>query len=134
MDLKCLAICMIYVLSNKSQTILLTTTSLFFSDFFATRLCDVDINTKIRKQYGGFYVCPNSNCIKSFDWKGNLTRHLKYECGLMPRFKCPYCKYCCKAKADVKKHIIRRHKDHAVYVVDILKNSYCTSGMDEQNN
>ncbi|XP_070149666.1 longitudinals lacking protein, isoforms H/M/V isoform X25 [Polyergus mexicanus] len=98
-------------------------------DFFATRLCDMDTNTKIRKRYGGFYVCPNSNCIRSFDWKGNLTRHLKYECGLMPRFKCPYCKYCCKAKADVKKHIIRRHKDHAVYVVDILKNFYCTLGM-----
>nr|XP_012226003.1 PREDICTED: longitudinals lacking protein, isoforms A/B/D/L-like [Linepithema humile] len=71
----------------------------------------------------GIYSCPNSNCNKSFNWKGNLSRHLRYECGLLPRFKCPYCTYCCKVKADVSKHITRKHKNATVYVLDI-KNSF----------
>ncbi|CAL1680036.1 unnamed protein product [Lasius platythorax] len=81
------------------------------------------------------FLCPNHNCGRTFNWKSSLTRHLKYECGLIPRFKCPYCVYCCKVKADVKKHIMRRHKDFAIYVVDIFENSCSTLGMemDEQH-
>ncbi|EFN68046.1 Longitudinals lacking protein, isoforms A/B/D/L [Camponotus floridanus] len=76
------------------------------------------------------FRCPNDNCDRVFKWKRNLTRHLRYECGIMPRFKCPYCEYCCKFEYDVKKHIIRRHKDFGVYVVDIFKNSCSTLGME----
>ncbi|KAH0952438.1 hypothetical protein HN011_011877 [Eciton burchellii] len=72
-----------------------------------------------RKKQRGIYSCTNTNCVRSFNWKGNLMRHLRYECGLQPRFKCPYCNYCCKVKGDVGKHIIRRHKDAAVYVLDL---------------
>ncbi|KAG7205702.1 hypothetical protein KM043_007651 [Ampulex compressa] len=67
------------------------------------------------------FVCPNRDCGRTFNWKRNLTRHLRYECGLQPRFKCPYCVYSCKVKADVAKHIPRIHKDSAVYVVDLFK-------------
>ncbi|XP_031367346.1 zinc finger protein 64-like [Apis dorsata] len=66
------------------------------------------------------YACPTPNCAKSFNWKGNLNRHLRYECGLQPRFKCPYCAYCCKVKGDVNKHIIRKHQGLAIYVVDLF--------------
>ncbi|XP_043527229.1 longitudinals lacking protein-like isoform X23 [Frieseomelitta varia] len=74
-------------------------------------------STKVRNT---IFICPSPNCNKSFNWKGNLNRHLRYECGLQPRFKCPYCKYCCKVKGDVSKHILRKHHDLAVYVVDLF--------------
>ncbi|XP_076395649.1 uncharacterized protein LOC100880436 isoform X19 [Megachile rotundata] len=78
---------------------------------------------KARKTRIGVYVCPNPNCAKSFNWKGNLNRHLRYECGLQPRFKCPYCEYRCKVKGDVSKHITRRHHGSVVYVVDLCNAS-----------
>ncbi|XP_076546419.1 uncharacterized protein LOC117606608 isoform X18 [Osmia lignaria lignaria] len=77
---------------------------------------------KYRKPQAGVYVCPSPNCGKSFNWKGNLNRHLRYECGLQPRFKCPYCEYRCKVKGDVSKHITRRHHGSIVYVVDLCNN------------
>ncbi|XP_076753962.1 uncharacterized protein LOC143425135 isoform X22 [Xylocopa sonorina] len=66
------------------------------------------------------YVCPSQNCTRSFNWKGNLNRHLRYECGLAPRFKCPYCEYRCKVKGDVSKHIVRKHQGSVVYVIDLF--------------
>ncbi|XP_066584383.1 longitudinals lacking protein, isoforms A/B/D/L isoform X8 [Prorops nasuta] len=71
----------------------------------------------------GPYHCPTYNCTRSFSCKGNLTRHLKYECGHEPRFKCPYCVYCCKVKTDVRKHILRKHENSSVYVLD-MSNSW----------
>ncbi|XP_043465549.1 zinc finger protein 425-like [Leptopilina heterotoma] len=50
-------------------------------------------------------------------WK-SLIRHLKYECGLKPRFKCPYCNSRAKQKAHIKDHIRRKHKSKLVYVLD----------------
>ncbi|EFN84257.1 Zinc finger protein 64-like protein, isoforms 1 and 2 [Harpegnathos saltator] len=67
------------------------------------------------------FSCPNYNCSRAFSWKRNLTRHLKYECGLQPRFKCPYCDYYSKLKGNLKKHLIRRHKNRKAYVVDLIQ-------------
>nr|XP_012225967.1 PREDICTED: zinc finger X-chromosomal protein-like [Linepithema humile] len=67
------------------------------------------------------FACPNHNCGRVFNWKRNLMRHLKYECGLQPRFKCPYCDYYGKLKGNVSKHLIRRHKTRKTYVVDLLQ-------------
>ncbi|XP_076754024.1 uncharacterized protein LOC143425135 isoform X29 [Xylocopa sonorina] len=67
------------------------------------------------------YACPNPNCRSVFAWKRNLTSHLRYQCGQKPRFKCPYCDYVCKVKADIRKHITRTHKDNDVYVIDIFQ-------------
>ncbi|XP_012270352.1 longitudinals lacking protein, isoforms A/B/D/L isoform X6 [Orussus abietinus] len=67
------------------------------------------------------YACPNVNCPSTFKWKRNLTSHLRYSCGREPRFKCPYCEYMCKVKTDVRKHVKVKHRDCAVYVVDIFQ-------------
>lgn len=69
------------------------------------------------------FPCTNPNCQSVFTWKQNLTRHLRYQCGQLPRFKCPYCYYVCKVKADVLKHIRAKHKNYAVYVIDIFQQS-----------
>ncbi|XP_053996846.1 longitudinals lacking protein, isoforms N/O/W/X/Y-like isoform X2 [Hylaeus anthracinus] len=76
--------------------------------------------SRYRRLQAGVYVCPSPNCSKSFSWKGNLNRHLRYECGLQPRFKCPYCEYRCKVKGDVSKHILRKHHGSTVYVLDLF--------------
>lgn len=66
-------------------------------------------------------TCPNPNCRSVFTWKRNLMSHLRYQCGQRPRFKCPYCNYLCKVKADIRKHIKNKHKNHDIYVIDIFQ-------------
>ena len=51
--------------------------------------------------------CPK--CGKSYRWKGNLKRHLKFECGKMAQIQCPHCQYCAKRKCHLVKHILRKH-------------------------
>ncbi|XP_076682706.1 uncharacterized protein LOC143376352 isoform X16 [Andrena cerasifolii] len=67
------------------------------------------------------FACPNPNCRSVFAWKRNLTSHLRYQCGQQPRFKCPYCEYVCKVKADIRKHIKSKHQNHDVYVIDMFR-------------
>ncbi|XP_024889484.1 zinc finger protein 64-like [Temnothorax curvispinosus] len=71
------------------------------------------------------FSCPNPNCQSAFGLKFSLRHHLRYECGQKPRFKCPYCHYICKRKADIRKHIGRKHKNRYVYVIDIIRNVVC---------
>jgi len=84
-----------------------------------------DINGSFRvlgdNDSGVRFPCPNRNCGRVFNWKRNLTRHLKYECGVQPRFKCPYCDYYGKLKGNVSKHLIRRHKNRKIFVVDLFQ-------------
>ncbi|PSN32902.1 hypothetical protein C0J52_13322 [Blattella germanica] len=37
-------------------------------------------------------------CDKVYTCKGNLTRHIKFECGKAPQFQCPYCPFKTKHK------------------------------------
>lgn len=90
------------------------------SEFFSGKVpYRMDLHQNNDGQQRELYRCPNLNCAKFFKWKGNMIRHLRYECGRPPRFKCPHCDYCCKVKADVTKHITRIHKNSAIYVVDV---------------
>ncbi|KAH0952310.1 hypothetical protein HN011_005724 [Eciton burchellii] len=47
--------------------------------------------SSIRRQGTGRrnHVCPK--CGNGYSVVKSLRRHLRYECGLTPRFKCPYC-------------------------------------------
>lgn len=69
------------------------------------------------------FTCPNEGCYRSFYWKGSLTWHVKNACGQQPRFKCPYCDYCCKVKGDIRKHINRVHKGSEVYVIELVEHN-----------
>ncbi|XP_077258220.1 uncharacterized protein LOC143895167 isoform X28 [Temnothorax americanus] len=78
-----------------------------------------------KMRYAANFPCPNPTCRNAFGYKGNLQRHLRY-CDQKPRFKCPYCDYICKCnKADIKKHIERKHKNRYVYVIDMVRNVVC---------
>jgi hypothetical protein len=50
-------------------------------------------------------------CGKVYTRKGNLQRHLSWECGVEPHQKCPYCPYAANRKTSVQGHILRRHKN-----------------------
>lgn len=56
--------------------------------------------------------CPN-NCGRSYtgkNAKGSLKRHLTYECGIDPQFKCNYCSKQFTLKESLKRHLISIHK------------------------
>lgn len=55
-------------------------------------------------------MCKNNNCDKKYKSKGALARHVKYECGKPPLYKCPYCTKKCSLKENLKRHIIFIHK------------------------
>jgi uncharacterized C2H2 Zn-finger protein len=57
----------------------------------------------------GLFPCPT--CGKKYNYKHNLGRHIRQECGKEPQFHCPYCSHVTKHKASLQKHIQRRHID-----------------------
>lgn len=55
------------------------------------------------------YLCPNG-CGRHYKRKGHMTYHLKFECGVHPQFKCPYCSKRSYRKSSLKTHISCVHK------------------------
>lgn len=55
------------------------------------------------------YKCDR--CWKSYIYKDGLTRHKRYECGIEPQFRCPYCPHRAKHRGNLKKHIYSLHPD-----------------------
>ncbi|KAG7205696.1 hypothetical protein KM043_007645 [Ampulex compressa] len=62
---------------------------------------------------------PCHKCGNVFTRKNNLYNHLKFQCGQLPRFNCPYCSYRTKHSSNVRSHIRRIHPDQRVYVLDV---------------
>ncbi|EZA51248.1 Gastrula zinc finger protein XlCGF57.1 [Ooceraea biroi] len=56
-----------------------------------------------RRGTGRNHVCPK--CGNGYSVIKSLRRHLRYECGLTPRFKCPYCGTRSKQRGHVSQHI-----------------------------
>lgn len=66
-----------------------------------------------RPAYSGSFSHDNIciDCGKIYKQWGNLSRHQKYECGVLPRFMCFYCPHRSKRRAHMESHILLRHKD-----------------------
>lgn len=58
--------------------------------------------TSMNKSNGRF-VCPN--CGKTYGHRPTLGRHLKYECGLLPQFRCYICHKAFTRKPNLKSHL-----------------------------
>ncbi|XP_029345124.1 myc-associated zinc finger protein-like [Acyrthosiphon pisum] len=56
--------------------------------------------------------CPKNcgRCYKGMWRKYNLQKHLKYECGVAPQFKCLACPKSFSLKANLKMHMLVVHK------------------------
>ncbi|KOX74698.1 Zinc finger protein CKR1 [Melipona quadrifasciata] len=78
-----------------------------------------------RKPFG----CPK--CGRCFTVKGNMTRHLKYECGQAPRFQCPYCEFRSKQTSNVMSHIRTRHTDIKKIKIETDLENLCSVVMEE---
>ena len=61
-------------------------------------------------------------CEKTYLHQASLHRHLYWECGKEPQFKCFYCPYRCKQKAQWVRHIRLRHNDHYNSMEDYFLN------------
>lgn len=55
------------------------------------------------------HICPNG-CGRHYKRKGHMNYHLKFECGVCPQFRCPYCSKLFSQKSSLKTHIVCIHK------------------------
>ncbi|KAK9893011.1 hypothetical protein WA026_023224 [Henosepilachna vigintioctopunctata] len=53
------------------------------------------------------YVCQV--CKKVYKHKGNLKRHLDYECGKEASFLCEFCEFKCKRLDYLRVHVKTKH-------------------------
>lgn len=61
-------------------------------------------------------------CPSAFRAKGNLVRHLRYECGQGPRFMCPYCGQRYRRVTRTYLHVEATHPGYSVYAIDVQTN------------
>ncbi|XP_053996950.1 zinc finger protein 271-like [Hylaeus anthracinus] len=53
------------------------------------------------------HYCPR--CNRGFTLKKNMTRHLRHECGMAPKYQCPYCEKPSKFTQNIYAHIRKYH-------------------------
>lgn len=58
----------------------------------------------------GKFVC--TVCEASYIQKSSLKRHLRDECGKLPKYACheEYCGFRTKRRSNLKRHILSQHK------------------------
>lgn len=49
------------------------------------------------------------SCGKSYSYRKNLSRHIRYECGVEPNIACPKCPYVTKYKSSIRVHMKTQH-------------------------
>lgn len=59
-------------------------------------------------------------CGKKYKQKRALFRHVKFECGIQARFKCPYCDARSKQRTNTYRHVRMCHPGLEVGFVEIL--------------
>lgn len=86
--------------------------SFYFSDevpFYFTDMGQMNQLPASSSNVPVIFPCPNG-CGRQYKYKGNLTAHLKLECGKEKQFKCSYCHKTFAHKSHVKKHTIVIHR------------------------
>lgn len=56
------------------------------------------------------YQCHNQSCGRIYKTKPGIHNHLKYECGVSPKFYCKFCKRFFKQPVSYKAHMLNIHK------------------------
>ncbi|KAK3915489.1 Zinc finger and SCAN domain-containing protein 10 [Frankliniella fusca] len=65
------------------------------------RKVESNFNEFLPMTSGLVHACPQ--CEKTYRWRRNLTRHLNFECGKEPRFRCPSCSRGFSQKTSLKR-------------------------------
>ncbi|XP_060535630.1 zinc finger protein 11-like [Cylas formicarius] len=78
--------------------------------------CDVCTKSFWHKQsykrhYHQYYLHRCPKCHKTYKYKWNLLRHLKYECGIPPQFTCRLCHKTFTHKSSLKVHVACVHEE-----------------------
>ncbi|XP_050536139.1 sex determination protein fruitless-like isoform X17 [Daktulosphaira vitifoliae] len=55
------------------------------------------------------YHCPNVNCGRKYMHRPSLQKHLKFECGVNPKFYCRPCNKYFKQPISYKSHMLNKH-------------------------
>lgn len=63
----------------------------------------------------GKFIC--SNCPRKYVHKTSLLKHLKFECGVNPKFFCLFCKKYFKQPSNFKMHMAVAHQ----ILTDVIK-------------
>ncbi|KAI4482170.1 hypothetical protein M0802_013773 [Mischocyttarus mexicanus] len=63
------------------------------------------------------YPCPK--CTRIFYTLSGLSRHCRYECVDLPRFKCPYCDMHSKFTQAVYRHVRNKHQEMEVRFIKL---------------
>lgn len=58
--------------------------------------------------FTGKHLCPN--CSRIYIHKTSLMKHLKFECGVIPKFYCTLCKKYFKQPHNFRLHMANKHK------------------------
>lgn len=51
-------------------------------------------------------------CYKSYNYRRNLLRHLRFECGVAAKESCDFCSYVTRYKHSLKTHMLSQHSNH----------------------
>jgi len=62
----------------------------------------------VQRYSDGMFYCPRQ-CSRKYKYKKGLVRHLKYECGIEPQFKCLICGKTYKQPETFKMHLMSIH-------------------------
>lgn len=65
----------------------------------------------IRQLLSGTVRYQCKRCLKHYKHKHVLKRHVEFECGKTPQFRCTFCDYKAKRKYELAKHIKAKHND-----------------------
>lgn len=65
------------------------------------------IETQQQPQVGLMFVCKR--CLKEYKHKPSIYKHLRFECGVEPQFKCTSCPYRSKQAGNMRLHELLKH-------------------------
>ncbi|RLU14954.1 hypothetical protein DMN91_012841 [Ooceraea biroi] len=75
--------------------------------------CSSNIYKHIRMRHDGNPVYVDK-LDRGFTLKKNMTRHLRHECGMAPKYQCPYCDKPSKFTQNIYAHIRKYHPGQAL--------------------
>ncbi|XP_018058747.1 PREDICTED: zinc finger protein 775-like [Atta colombica] len=102
--------CQQNVLNNTVAGYQLSTENIFLSTIY---ICAHQYETRQTRKRGKVYsvnkshYCPR--CNRGFTLKKNMSRHLRHECGMAPKYQCPYCDKLSKFTQNIYAHIRKYH-------------------------